>query len=158
MVASGKGIHLISELASFKLMELPLEVFFEVDTSDSYPIIVLMVYLFLISQIISYLFPQDLLYLSRASHQLRSMFVSKTSLHMWRAARAQIKDLPNCPQDLSEPEYASLLFESTCQVRTYIPELLICIQGLKDTDRIVVPHVCTVPTGLPGLAIVRIAR
>jgi len=31
--------------------------------------------------------------------------------------RSNVEGLPDCPDDLSEPQYASLLFEHTCQVR-----------------------------------------
>ncbi|KAG8934732.1 hypothetical protein FRC01_000778 [Tulasnella sp. 417] len=41
--------------------------------------------------------------------------MSKNSRKIWEDARASIPDLPERPPDLSEPEYASLMFDVGCQ-------------------------------------------
>jgi hypothetical protein len=43
--------------------------------------------------------------------------MSRTSRTIWKNARSNVEGLPDCPGDLSEPQYASLLFEHVCQVR-----------------------------------------
>jgi len=35
-------------------------------------------------------------------------------------ARANVEGLPDCPFDMTEPEYASLVFEPVCHVRQFI--------------------------------------
>ena len=40
---------------------------------------------------------------------------------MWRAARASI-EMPDCPPDLSEPQYASLVLEKDCQARAFVSQ------------------------------------
>lgn len=44
--------------------------------------------------------------------------MSKSSAFIWRAARRQVKGMPDCPADLSEPAYANLAFYAHCHVRT----------------------------------------
>jgi hypothetical protein len=67
-------------------------------------------------QISSHLHPLDLLQLSRVSVDFRAIFTSRSALYMWIAARKNVPRLPNCPDDLSEMEYARLLFETDCEV------------------------------------------
>ncbi|KAF7986740.1 hypothetical protein HWV62_20306 [Athelia sp. TMB] len=61
----------------------------------------------------------DILFeLSRVSKQFRSLFASKGSRHIWIAAKRNLATgMPECPADLSEPQYISLMFEHNCQVR-----------------------------------------
>ena len=35
--------------------------------------------------------------------------------------------MPECPSDLSEPQYASLVFEHTCFVSDHMPQLVILL-------------------------------
>lgn len=51
------------------------------------------------------------------------MFASPKSRHIWVASRRNMNSMPDCPPDLSEPQYASLMFEHHCQVRTITPLL-----------------------------------
>jgi hypothetical protein len=44
------------------------------------------------------------------------MLMSRDSRPIWRAARGSFPDLPPCPPDLSEPEYARLVFDRDCHV------------------------------------------
>ena len=40
----------------------------------------------------------------------------RSSTSIWKHARSQFDDLPDCPDDLSEPQYAELLFGKACTV------------------------------------------
>lgn len=42
--------------------------------------------------------------------------MSRTSMTVWKQARSNLEGLPECPDDLSEPQYANLLFEHSCHV------------------------------------------
>ncbi|KAF7971573.1 hypothetical protein HWV62_20822 [Athelia sp. TMB] len=59
----------------------------------------------------------DILFeLSRVSKQFRSLFASKGSRHIWAEAKRNLAtEMPECPADLSEPQYISLMFEHNCQ-------------------------------------------
>ncbi|KAJ4476545.1 hypothetical protein C8R41DRAFT_983357 [Lentinula lateritia] len=68
-------------------------------------------------EIFCYLEPRDLLRLSRTSHELRNILMSKSSEDIWRAARQNLKgDLQPPPPDLNEPQYAYIMFEPFCHV------------------------------------------
>ncbi|KAI9060329.1 hypothetical protein FKP32DRAFT_1760572 [Trametes sanguinea] len=58
--------------------------------------------------------PSDLLTLSRTCKTFRAYLMSQESTLCWRAARRQLEGLPECPPDLSEQKYASLLFSDRC--------------------------------------------
>ncbi|KDQ07101.1 hypothetical protein BOTBODRAFT_149356 [Botryobasidium botryosum FD-172 SS1] len=77
------------------LIEMPLDIFIEVST---------------------HLLPLDLLHLARTSRNIRKLLMSRLSTFAWRRARENVPHLPECPEDLSEPEYASLLYERNCHV------------------------------------------
>jgi len=70
---------------------------------------------FMSTQIAAQLEPLDILRLSRISKQFRATFASKHSRHIWIAARRNIS-MPECPSDLTELQYISLMFEQSCQV------------------------------------------
>ncbi|KAK1219533.1 hypothetical protein PQX77_017721 [Marasmius sp. AFHP31] len=71
-------------------------------------------------EIFTHLYPLDILHLARTSKDLRGILMSRSSSHIWKAARENadrtIPGLPPLPADLSEPQYASLAFDPTCQV------------------------------------------
>jgi hypothetical protein len=91
----GKGSRKGRNLGKLaQLVNMPLDVFFEIT---------------------SQLQPLDILQLSRVSKHFRSTFASRRSRHVWVAARKNIPDMPDCPDDLTEPQYASLMFEHNCQ-------------------------------------------
>ena len=75
-----------------------------------------------IRQIFTYLPPQDLLSLSRTTRSLRNIVTSRHSGHMWRLSLASVSALPPCPPDLTEIQYASLVFDDHCHVRSFISE------------------------------------
>ncbi|KAF8133325.1 hypothetical protein EV363DRAFT_1215048 [Boletus edulis] len=69
--------------------------------------------LFLIAE---YLCPMDLLNLARTCKSLRQLLMVKSSAFVWKAARRQIDRLPDCPADLTEPQYANLVFYPRCHI------------------------------------------
>ncbi|KAE9407365.1 hypothetical protein BT96DRAFT_130973 [Gymnopus androsaceus JB14] len=69
-----------------------------------------------IFEIFCYLDPGDLLRLARTSNDLRCILISKSSESIWRTARGNVRNLPPRPDDLNEPQYAHLLYESYCHI------------------------------------------
>ncbi|EJC98196.1 uncharacterized protein FOMMEDRAFT_23771 [Fomitiporia mediterranea MF3/22] len=64
-------------------------------------------------KIANHLTPHDILNLSRTSKGLRSVLTSKKSENIWHAAREAL-EMPECPPDLSEMQYADLVFGKHC--------------------------------------------
>ncbi|RDX52712.1 hypothetical protein OH76DRAFT_1480331 [Lentinus brumalis] len=66
-------------------------------------------------EIASHLQPLDLLHLARASLELRETLMSRKMRSVWIAARKNLDPpMPDCPEGMSEPAYASLVFEAQC--------------------------------------------
>ncbi|KAG9040630.1 hypothetical protein FS837_000376 [Tulasnella sp. UAMH 9824] len=65
-------------------------------------------------EVCCYLHPYDLRRLALTSKRLRDLLMTKKAKHIWKAAIASIPDLPECPTDLSEPQYVFLLYASEC--------------------------------------------
>ncbi|CAL1707751.1 unnamed protein product [Somion occarium] len=65
-------------------------------------------------EVFVYLEPMDLLNLARTSKPFKQLLVDRTAARFWRAARENIKGLPDCPSFLSEPAYANLCFDAHC--------------------------------------------
>jgi hypothetical protein len=42
--------------------------------------------------------------------------MNRSSTSIWKLARSHFGGLPDCPDDLSEPQYAELLFGKACNV------------------------------------------
>ncbi|KDR81922.1 hypothetical protein GALMADRAFT_240234 [Galerina marginata CBS 339.88] len=76
-----------------QLVEMPLDVLFE---------------------IFGRLEPLDLLHLSRTTKELRALLMSRSSMSIWKQSRSNIPGLPECPLDLTEPQYANLAFGKSC--------------------------------------------
>ncbi|KLO18520.1 hypothetical protein SCHPADRAFT_866618 [Schizopora paradoxa] len=74
------------------LLEMPIEIF---------------------TEIACYMTPLDLLNLARTSTGLRELLMSKSSKRIWEGVRL-IHDIPHCPEDLNEAQYADLLFGKDC--------------------------------------------
>ena len=69
-------------------------------------------------QVASHLDPIDLLQLSRASKDLRAFVLSRKSRPLWSTVFGNIvPQMPACPEHISEPRYAHVVFERTCDVR-----------------------------------------
>ncbi|KAH8116966.1 hypothetical protein DFH11DRAFT_1141796 [Phellopilus nigrolimitatus] len=64
-------------------------------------------------EIARYLGPHDLLRMARTSRTLRNLLMTKDSKPIWRAAEDSV-GLPECPLDLSSPQYASFVFDAFC--------------------------------------------
>ena len=75
------------------------------------------------TQICAHLHPKDILNLSRASKDLRTFFLSRNSMSIWKVALANLPDLPPCPDDLSEPAYVNLMFSLQCHVCRLLPHV-----------------------------------
>ncbi|OCH87407.1 hypothetical protein OBBRIDRAFT_781679 [Obba rivulosa] len=65
-------------------------------------------------EIFGHLHPLDILHLARTTKALRNVLMQRSAVSIWKQARKQIEDLPDCPPDLSEPQYARLLFDPHC--------------------------------------------
>ncbi|KIK58609.1 hypothetical protein GYMLUDRAFT_693142 [Collybiopsis luxurians FD-317 M1] len=71
----------------------------------------------IVLEIYSYLEPLDILRLSRTSKDMRTFLMTRNNAIIWRKARLNVPDLPPLLEDISsEPQYASLVFESYCHV------------------------------------------
>ncbi|KAF8575905.1 hypothetical protein K439DRAFT_1640951 [Ramaria rubella] len=86
----GKNVGKLS-----RLLDMPIDIFCEIS---------------------KHLEPLDLLRLARSTRGFNQMLMSHGSKPIWRTARNSIPDLPDCPPDMSEPEYARLLFEKDCHI------------------------------------------
>ncbi|KDQ08354.1 hypothetical protein BOTBODRAFT_569545 [Botryobasidium botryosum FD-172 SS1] len=65
-------------------------------------------------EIMSHLTPGDLLSLARTTKSFRSLLLKRLSIGIWRRSFAQFDDIPECPNDLHEPQFADLLFGHGC--------------------------------------------
>ncbi|GLB35481.1 hypothetical protein LshimejAT787_0210460 [Lyophyllum shimeji] len=74
-------------------------------------------------EIFAQLAPYDLLNLSRTSKALRNILMHRSSTYVWKSARSHIVGLPECPSDLSEPQYANLIYYPYCHfcLKTQVP-------------------------------------
>ncbi|KAF8229552.1 hypothetical protein L208DRAFT_1439173, partial [Tricholoma matsutake] len=68
----------------------------------------------MVVEILGHLHPYDLLRLARTSRVWRRSLMSRSSESIWRLARERLEDMPDCPSDMSEPEYANLMFSTHC--------------------------------------------
>ncbi|CAE6426483.1 unnamed protein product [Rhizoctonia solani] len=68
------------------------------------------------TEITSYLSPVDIISLSRSNKYLRNLLMDRSSRRVWTGAMKNVKGLPPCPPDMSEPYYLALLFSSFCTV------------------------------------------
>ncbi|CAE6437308.1 unnamed protein product [Rhizoctonia solani] len=65
-------------------------------------------------EIARYNHPLDLIMLSRVNRFLRELLMDKRSALIWRSARENLPGLPACPDEVSEPQYAAMLFGKRC--------------------------------------------
>ncbi|KAG8682670.1 hypothetical protein FRC09_016621, partial [Ceratobasidium sp. 395] len=66
------------------------------------------------TQIAYLLSPGDLIALARSNKFFNNMLLQRSAIQMWRRAEANVPELPPCPPDMSEPQYAALLFSKHC--------------------------------------------
>lgn len=88
----------------------------------------------------------DLLNLSRSFKAIRNVMLSKTFRPAWRKA---LRDLgaPECPPEISEPQFIRLVFDSTCQARVYSSSTLLWITHVN-VQGCGAPRVWTADLGL----------
>ncbi|KAG9118794.1 hypothetical protein FRC07_006513, partial [Ceratobasidium sp. 392] len=85
----------------------------------------------LLTQVSSYLMPIDLLSLARSNKHCRKAFLSPSFRDIWRTTLRNVPGLPECPPELCEPQYVSLIWSKTCTScgtevwRTITAELLV---------------------------------
>ncbi|KDR68184.1 hypothetical protein GALMADRAFT_272691 [Galerina marginata CBS 339.88] len=60
------------------------------------------------------LHPKDLLVLCRVNVRLRDVLLARSARSCWRETLNNVPRLPDCPSDLTEPQYASFMFETFC--------------------------------------------
>lgn len=61
-------------------------------------------------QIFGLLEPADLLFLSRTSKAFRKVLLSSGAVSVWKAARVNRSGVPDCMPNMSEVQWANLLF------------------------------------------------
>ncbi|KAK0209119.1 hypothetical protein DFS33DRAFT_1307755 [Desarmillaria ectypa] len=65
-------------------------------------------------EIFGHLHPLDLLHLTRTTKQFRRVLTHKSSTTVWKSSLANVTGLPPCPEDMSHPAWASLVFDHFC--------------------------------------------
>ncbi|PIL23932.1 hypothetical protein GSI_13683 [Ganoderma sinense ZZ0214-1] len=77
-------------------------------------------------EVFSFMHPRDLLSLARTTRDFRTFLFRRSSAPFWKAARKNVEGLPDCPQYLSEPAYANLMFFAHCHncLRSNIQNIL----------------------------------
>ncbi|KAJ7283173.1 hypothetical protein C8J57DRAFT_1120601 [Mycena rebaudengoi] len=65
-------------------------------------------------EIFGHLNPLDLLHLSRTTKEIRAILMTRSAAFVWKESRRNIKALPDIPPELSEPQYANLVFDAQC--------------------------------------------
>lgn len=104
------------KLPSSRLFEtMPTELLIEVRWTPPIPLLVLRPQTS--CQIMLHLQPADLLSLSLTNKCLRSILLHETSRHIWTLSLSCVQDLPPCPIDMMQLQYANLVFGQNCQVR-----------------------------------------
>ncbi|KAI0755846.1 hypothetical protein C8Q74DRAFT_1441996 [Fomes fomentarius] len=96
------------------LGKLPLEMFYEVSGA----ITVTPAYAEVTIPMARYLEPIDLLYLAQTLKWLREVLLSIKNRRLWQISMANLRTtgFPNVPDDLCEPEYTALVFDTHCFV------------------------------------------
>ncbi|KZT28750.1 hypothetical protein NEOLEDRAFT_775201 [Neolentinus lepideus HHB14362 ss-1] len=69
-------------------------------------------------EIFSLLMPLDLLELSWTTKVLRRTLMHRSARSLWIQALKNVEGLPECPEDLTEPQWASLVSHPCCHVST----------------------------------------
>ncbi|KAG9312160.1 hypothetical protein JVU11DRAFT_7450 [Chiua virens] len=64
--------------------------------------------------VFAYVYPMDLLNLARTCKYLRNILMHKSSQLLWKVALHRVEGLPDCPSDLTEPQYTNLVFYNYC--------------------------------------------
>ncbi|KDQ06976.1 hypothetical protein BOTBODRAFT_39212 [Botryobasidium botryosum FD-172 SS1] len=130
-VTKGKGRRRIAGRLAAVVTDMPMEILFE---------------------IMSHLYPLDLLNLSYTTKAFRNILFRRSAATIWRASLAQVPGLPECPDDLNEPQYANLAFGNSCHecgrrpVRNveWALRVRICA-GCRDKQLVLWPNISSTP-------------
>ncbi|KAH9474678.1 hypothetical protein JR316_0013142 [Psilocybe cubensis] len=104
-------------------------------------------------------YPKDLLQLMWTSKVFRTILRSKGASGIWKKSRSRIRGMPQCPSDLSEPQYASLLFGHHCYIcfnersivyESYAGRFKACFQCLSNEKLFVRSHLPDISTWWDG--------
>ncbi|QRV77840.1 hypothetical protein RhiJN_05855 [Ceratobasidium sp. AG-Ba] len=68
------------------------------------------------TEISKYLYPIDLILLARANKFFRNLLMNRSAIQTWRYALSNVPDLPPCPKNMCEPQYAALMFSKHCSL------------------------------------------
>lgn len=60
------------------------------------------------------------------------MLMTKNAHWIWRSAFHNERGLPECPEDMTEPQYASFIFDPVCSIK--VKQCLILHWGLDYAD------------------------
>ncbi|KAG8969350.1 hypothetical protein FRC05_001089 [Tulasnella sp. 425] len=66
------------------------------------------------AKICYYLDPLDLRHLALTNKRVWDFLMTKEAKHIWKETLSSVKDLPECPTDLNEPQYVCLMYSSEC--------------------------------------------
>ncbi|KAG6897864.1 hypothetical protein C0992_010002 [Termitomyces sp. T32_za158] len=80
----------------------------------------------ILHEIFMYLTPVEVLSLSRMCKALRRILMTKTAEYVWKQARLNLDDFPDCPDDLNEPQFANFIFSSLSESLAVTERDLIC--------------------------------
>ncbi|KDQ57851.1 hypothetical protein JAAARDRAFT_156921 [Jaapia argillacea MUCL 33604] len=64
--------------------------------------------------IFSHLLPNDILQLSRTSKDFRRLLMHRSAAWVWKMTLTNIPGFPECPDDLTEPQWVHLAFDQRC--------------------------------------------
>ncbi|KAG6873373.1 hypothetical protein C0995_016482 [Termitomyces sp. Mi166 len=87
-------------------------------------------------EIFSQLDPIDILNLSRTSKTLRNILMRRSSLYVWKNARARVDGLPECPDNMSEPAFVSLPYDEDI-TKNMIPTCTLSVNNNRIHDTFV---------------------
>lgn len=112
--AQSEGICIAFDL----FMQLPMDIFSE----RVYLVLrCLVAQPYVGSQICSYLRPLNLYHLSLVTPRFQEILTSDDSKHIWKEVKKGYEGIPNCPPDLTEPQYARFVFAThECHVRVEV--------------------------------------
>lgn len=74
-------------------------------------------------QIFSRLDPLDVLRLAQTTKALREVLMRRSARFIWKKALTNV-DLPQCPSDMTEPEYTRLAYDSHCYVSSLLQSIV----------------------------------
>ncbi|OJA11870.1 hypothetical protein AZE42_03262 [Rhizopogon vesiculosus] len=86
-------------------------------------------------EIFGHLNPLDILRLARTTKQFRRVLMHRSSMSVWKAARENVPNMPDCPVFWTEPHYANLAFDPHCHECS--------APGVRNVDWRIGKRICT---------------